>query len=289
MGADMKDENLTPIQIWRKKRLRQILLFVTIPGVLLGTASITAAYSSGLLTPAPPKPACTPEVVPAPARSSFTVNVMNATGKQGVASDVAAGLGKRGFKIVGISNAPKSWYVTQPAVVHYGPKGLDQALLAQTQIPGAKLFEDGRVGTSVDVVIGLGYKEMVPVPPRLAPIPSEVTVNVYNTTWKTGFAKTVADQVKARGFKVKDVANDPLRTMQLGTAVIRYGEQGDLNAALLKGHVPEAELVKDARTDASVDLVIGNKFETLVPEADVPPLPPRPKPVTPTVARPCSN
>jgi hypothetical protein len=42
----MNDEKLTPTQAWRKHRLRQILLFVTIPGVLLGTASITAAYSS---------------------------------------------------------------------------------------------------------------------------------------------------------------------------------------------------------------------------------------------------
>ena len=66
----MKDENLSPTQVWRKHRLRQIMLFVTIPGVLLGTASITAAYSSGLMSPAPPKPACTPTVVPAPARAS---------------------------------------------------------------------------------------------------------------------------------------------------------------------------------------------------------------------------
>ena len=170
----MKDEDLTPTQVWRKHRLRQIMLFVTIPGVLLGTASITAAYSSGLMSPPPPKPACQPTVVPAPGRASFTVNVMNATGRKGVAADVAAGYGKRKFKVGGISNAPRNWYVTQPAVVHHGKGGLDQALLAASQIPGAKLFEDDRAGTSVDVVVGLGFKELVPVPPRLAPIPSEV-------------------------------------------------------------------------------------------------------------------
>ena len=283
------DDDRTAREVWRKHRLRQILLFVTVPGVLLGTASITAAYSAGLMTPPKPKPACTPQVVPAPARGSFTVNVMNATGRSGVAAEVAAGYGKRQFKVGGISNAPDSWYVTQAAVVHYGPAGLDQALLAAQQIPGAKLFEDVRSGTSVDVVVGLGYKGLVPLPPRLKPIPSEVPVNVYNTTYKTGLAKVVANELKGRGFKVKDVSNDPLRTMQLGTAVIRYGELGDLNAALLAEHVPGAELVKDARTDPSVDLVIGNKYEALVPSAEVPPLPPRPRAVTPTVARPCSD
>jgi hypothetical protein len=283
----MKDENLTPIQLWRKHRLRQVMLFVTIPGVLLGTASITAAYSAGWMSPPAPKPACSPVIVPAPARGSFTVNVMNATGHQGVAAEVATGLAKRKFTIGGISNAPDSWYVTQSAVVHHGPKGLDEALLVASQIPGAKLFADSRANSSVDVVVGLGYKGMVPIPERLKPIPSEVKVNVYNTTYKTGLAKTVADAVRARGFKVKDVSNDPLRSMQMGTAVIRYGEEGDLAAALLQGHVPGAQLVKDDRLGAGLDLVIGNAFTGLAPEADVPPLPERPKQAVPTVARPC--
>lgn len=283
----MKDEDLTPTQLWRKHRMRQVMLFVTIPGVLLGTASITAAYSAGWMSPPPPKPACTPVVVPAPARGSFTVNVMNATGRQGVAAEVAVGLAKRKFTVGGISNAPESWYVTQTAVVHHGPKGLDQALLAASQIPGAKLFADTRTGTSVDVVVGLGYQQLVAIPARLKPIPSEVKVNVYNTTYKTGLAKTVADAVAARGFKVKDVSNDPLRTLQMGTAVIRYGEEGDLAATLLQGHVPGAQLVKDDRLGAGVDLVIGNAFTELTPVADVPPLPPRPTQAVPTVARPC--
>jgi hypothetical protein len=283
----MKGENLTPQQVWRRHRVRQVLLFVTVPGVLLGTASITAAYSSGWMTPPPPPAACKPTVVPAPARGSFTVNVMNATGKNGVAATVAAGFAKRKFNVGGISNAPESWYVTQTAVVHHGPDGLDQALLAASQIPGAKLFEDTRAGTSVDIVVGLAYAQMEPIPPRLQPIPSEVTVNVYNTTYKTGLAKVVADQLKGRGFKIKDVSNDPLRTLQMGTAIIRYGDEGDLAAALLKGHMPGAQLVKDTRAGARVDLVIGNAYTDLVPLVDVPPLPERPKQEVPTVARPC--
>lgn len=284
----MKDENLTPQDIWRRHRLRQIMLFVTVPGVLLGTLSMTAAYSSGWMSKATTKSACTPVVVPAPARGSFTINVMNATGVDGRAAEVAAGLGKRHFKVADIRNAPESWYVVPPAVVHHGTKGLDQALLTASQIPGAKLFEDSRGGTSVDVVIGLGYKTLVPVPERLKPIPSEVAVNVYNTTYRTGLAQEVGTELTGRGFKVKDVSNDPLRTLQMGTALIRYGEQGDLAAALLAQHVPGAELRRDTRADATIDLVIGNSYSALVPDAAVPPLPERVKAPVPTVARPCS-
>ncbi|WP_457256381.1 LytR C-terminal domain-containing protein [Pedococcus sp. P5_B7] len=164
----MKDHR-TPAQVWRQRRLRQVLLFVTVPGVLLGTASMTAAYSAGWMDPPTPTPACRPVVAPAPARASFTVNVMNATGRDGVAARVAAGLARRKFSVGGTSNAPEAWYVTQSAVVRHGPEGLDQALLTAAQIPGAKLFTDSRTGTSVDVVVGLGYQALAPLPSEVAP------------------------------------------------------------------------------------------------------------------------
>jgi LytR cell envelope-related transcriptional attenuator len=285
----MKGEELTPSQLWRRHRLRQVMLFVTVPGVLLGTASMTAAYSAGLMKPRPPQATCSPTVVPAPRVGSFTVNVMNASGVDGLASRVASDYAKRKYRVGGVSNAPDSWYVTQTAVVHHGPQGLDQALLTASQIPGAKTFTDIRKGTSVDVVVGMGFQGMVPIPPRLKPIPSEVTVNVYNTTFHTGLAKVVADQLDSRGFRTKDVANDPLGTMHSGTGVIRYGEEGDLAAALLLGHVPGAKLVRDDRPGASVDLVIGNAWTDLVPLAAVPPLPERPKAEVVTVSRPCND
>jgi hypothetical protein len=145
------------------------MLFVTVPGVLLGTASMTAAYSAGLMSADRPTPACRPVVAPAPARASFTVNVMNATGRNGIAAQVAAGLTRRGFAVDGISNAPESWFVTRTAVVHHGPAGLDQALLTASQVPGAKLFADERRGTSVDVVVGLGFEDLGPVPAVVPP------------------------------------------------------------------------------------------------------------------------
>ena len=90
-----------------------------------------------------------------------------------------------------------------------------------------------------------------------------------------------------RGFKVKDVSNDPQKTLQMGTALIRYGEEGDLAAKIAAQHVPGATLRKDERAGTTVDVVIGNAYTALVPEADVPAPAPRPKAETPMVARPC--
>ena len=87
--------------------------------------------------------------------------------------------------------------------------------------------------------MGLGYTDMVPLPPRFDPLPREITMNVYNTTFREGLASTVAKEFKQRGFKVKEVTNDPLKTLQMGTALIRYGEEGDLAAKIVAQHVPE--------------------------------------------------
>lgn len=152
----MSDEPQPSRRRWRHQRIAQVALFVTVPGLLLGTTSITAAYSAGWMA-APAAVECRPVVVPAPPRGSFAITVLNATGRDGVAGRVAAALEKRGFEIDATGNAPESWYVTRSAVIHHGPAGLDQALLTAAQLPGATLFADERTGTSVDVVVGLGY------------------------------------------------------------------------------------------------------------------------------------
>lgn len=167
------NDQSTPSQLWRSHRLRQVMLFVTLPGVLLGTASMTAAYSAGLMSGPEPDDVCRPVVVPAPARASFTVTILNATGRDGIAAQVAAGLAERSFTVDGIGTAPESWYVAQTAVVHHGPVGLDQALLTASQFRGAKLFADDRTGTSVDVVVGLAYESLAPAPSSVAAVSSE--------------------------------------------------------------------------------------------------------------------
>ncbi len=94
--------------------------------------------------------------------------------------------------------------------------------------------------------------------------PSQVTVNVYNATTRSGLAGTVGKTVKGRGFVVGTVANDPLKKSVPGTAEVRYGAAGERAAKLVQTLVAGATLVKDARADASVDLVLGTAYKEIV-------------------------
>jgi hypothetical protein len=282
------EEALTEDQRWRRHQVRQIAALVTIPGIVLGTASIAAAYGSGLMTPTP-APTCDPIVVKAPARGSFDIRVLNASGVNGAATVVGKDLTKRGFKIIEASSAPRNLYVARPVAIYHGNAGLDQALLAAQQVQGAELYNDGRPGTSISFVLGGDFTRLLPAPPPKPPKLSSISVNVFNTTYRAGLASTVESDLLARGFAKGKVGNDPDGSfLPNDVAVIRYGEDGDLAAKALADHVPNAVLRLVPRAGTSVDLVLGNKFENLVPTADVPPRPVPPPDPTPTVARPCT-
>lgn len=95
--------------------------------------------------------------------------------------------------------------------------------------------------------------------------PSQVTVNVYNATTRSGLAGDTAKLVKARGYVVGTIANDPLNKSVAGTAEIRFGPNGAAAGALVGKLVAGSVGVTDARADASVDLVLGAKFSALAP------------------------
>lgn len=100
----------------------------------------------------------------------------------------------------------------------------------------------------------------------VAPLrPADVSVNVYNATTRSGLAGSTSKDLAKRGFKIKNVANDPLKKKVAKAAEIRYGASGKQSAELLASHVPGAVLVKDKRKDDSVDLVLGNAWKRLGP------------------------
>ena len=92
----------------------------------------------------------------------------------------------------------------------------------------------------------------------------QVTVNVYNATNRAGLAAATAKDVKARGFVIGQVANDPSKKKIDAPAEVRFGPNGkagsELVARLVEGAVP----TQDTRADATVDLVIGNGYKALV-------------------------
>ncbi|WP_226343745.1 LytR C-terminal domain-containing protein [Agilicoccus flavus] len=95
------------------------------------------------------------------------------------------------------------------------------------------------------------------------PAPARVSVNVYNATDRAGLAARAATGMKAQGFAVAAVKNDPLERTVKGPAEVRHGPAGAAAAAVVAARVPGAKLVADRRTDAGVDLVLGSAFTTV--------------------------
>lgn len=281
-------EELSDDQLFRRYQFRHLAAFVTIPALLLGTASIATAYGTGLMHDEPPPPACQPVVVPAPKADSFKVLVMNTSGQNGAAHVVAKDLSRRGFMVTGATTAPRTLYVKAPARIFHGSAGLDQALLAAQTIAGAELENDGRAGTSISFVLGADFTRMLPAPPPKPPTLKEFSVNVYNTTWRSGLAKTVLTELTSRGFTPGEQGNDPDGSFLPGeVAIIRYGPDADLAAALVARHIPGATLSQVPRDTMTIDVVLGNQFQRVTPRSALPKAPAVRADPPPTVARPC--
>ena len=63
-------------------------------------------------------------------------------------------------------------------------------------------------------------------PAEVLPVSSKVKVSVYNSTNKIGLAGDTAKVLKARGFLINEVGNDPMSKNVQGVAEIRYGPKG---------------------------------------------------------------
>ncbi|MFE7276057.1 LytR C-terminal domain-containing protein [Streptomyces sp. NPDC057623] len=108
--------------------------------------------------------------------------------------------------------------------------------------------------------------------PAKLPAPGKITVNVFNATTRSGLAKQTADELKKRGFKIGDVGNatKEFDKKVKGTGLF-LGPAASLNTSLpvLATQLGTAERRTDAaRKNATVDLIIGDKFKELAKKAD---------------------
>ena len=101
--------------------------------------------------------------------------------------------------------------------------------------------------------------------------PNAVTINVYNATTRAGLAATVAKSLRTQGFKVVSVANDPTGKSMRGVGEVRHGLTGTAGAALAATRLSGARVVRDDRTDGTVDLVLGSRFKALTAPSRVSP------------------
>lgn len=96
------------------------------------------------------------------------------------------------------------------------------------------------------------------------PPPQSIFVlNVYNASDRSQ-AKQTGIAMKSRGFNVGVVSNDPYKERLKDVGEVRYGPKGEKNATeYVKKYVPGAKLVKDGRSDDSVDLVLGDQAPSI--------------------------
>lgn len=101
------------------------------------------------------------------------------------------------------------------------------------------------------------------------PNPSQVTTNIYNSTDRAGLAASSAEELQTRGFIIGTIDNDPLARAVSATAEIRHGPSGLASAQLMTFYIPGSVLVDDARTDATIDTVLGQAFTAIAPQSEV--------------------
>ena len=99
-----------------------------------------------------------------------------------------------------------------------------------------------------------------------APKPGQITVNVYNATTRSGLAKSTADELKKRGFKIGKVGNAPAAyDKKIKGAGILLGPKAATDGPLkvLATQLAGAEQKTDDRKSTDLDLIIGDGFKTL--------------------------
>lgn len=90
----------------------------------------------------------------------------------------------------------------------------------------------------------------------------QINLNVYNSTSRPGLARVVADELLGRKFVVGAVANTGAGYR--GVAAVVSGAAGQSAAFSVQRNVPGSDYFQDARTDASVDLVLAGDYKELV-------------------------
>jgi hypothetical protein len=110
----------------------------------------------------------------------------------------------------------------------------------------------------------------VPSANPLQLLPSGITVNVFNATDRRGLAANTASGLRDLGFNIGEVGNSaqPIATF----AEIHASAADDPQVLLLLQYVPGATVIPDRRPDATVDLVIGDDFQTVTAPTSLTPV-----------------
>jgi hypothetical protein len=114
-------------------------------------------------------------------------------------------------------------------------------------------------------------KSKTTTPTRPAPIAwprtSTVHLTVLNGTSRAGLAKSVAGQLRTRGFKIATITNDTVDTVTV--TQVRYGPAQANAAKLVQLYLPGSRLVPTSSKAASVTVSLGSSYSRLSTNAAV--------------------
>jgi len=103
--------------------------------------------------------------------------------------------------------------------------------------------------------------------PVVWPAAKAVHVSVLNGTQRNGLAKSVAGQLKNRGFKIGAVTNDPAGPISV--TQVRYGTTMATAARLLALYLPGSTLVPNKSKTVTVVVSLGASYSHLSTNAAV--------------------
>lgn len=156
----------------RTRRQRRSFVIMTLAFLLVigGLAYAWSVWGGGDEQDA--QPACVTPTQTVP-EGAFVTNVYNSSNRSGEADTVATALKSRGYDIGTVGNDPYKKKLGDVGEIRFGPQGERYAKeFLVKMLPKAKLAEDGRTGTAVDVVIGNAFPSLPTATATAAPKPS---------------------------------------------------------------------------------------------------------------------
>jgi LCP family protein required for cell wall assembly len=163
------------------------------------------------------------------------------------------------------------------AQVGYVPAGSDEAyvvldgpatrdlfdeVIEGTRLP-AEVLEAQRAAEAADAAATTAPAAEAPDGPQpLTAAPAQITVDVLNGTGTTGLAGTVAEALRAQGFGVGSVGNEPGTVNQ---SVVRFGPGAEEPARTVAAAVPGAVIEPSDVIGGAVQLVVGPGYSTVIP------------------------
>lgn len=105
-------------------------------------------------------------------------------------------------------------------------------------------------------------------PIEFVPKPTDVSIRVLNGSKRVGVAGITGEILENAGFKVREVGNLGADNVT-SAAEIRFGKKSRSAAILLQAYIVNAVLVEDNRKDTSIEVVVGQSFESVRDKKEV--------------------